>query len=124
MANQNARSLRQTMTPQEAKLWLRLRLLRPQALHFSRQVPLCGFIVDFACLKARLVVEVDGEQHGLPEGLARDRLRDARLGADGFKVLRFWNHEIDRTLDDVAEAVYRAAADRMPPSGAARHLPL
>ncbi len=112
------------MTPQEIKLWLRLRLLRPQGLHFRRQVPLAGFIVDFACLKAMLVIEVDGEQHGLPDGIARDGRRDAALSDAGFRVLRFWNHEVERGLTDVIESIYRAAVERRPPSGASRHLPL
>ncbi len=123
MANERARTLRKTMTPQEVKLWIGLRALRPQNLHFRRQVPLQGMIVDFACLRARLVVEVDGEQHGLPSGLAADERRDAALAETGYRVLRFWNHEVDRGRDDVVETIVRAASERFFPSGAARHLP-
>jgi very-short-patch-repair endonuclease len=124
MANERARVLRRSMTPQEARLWLRLRILRQQGLHIRRQVPLFGFIVDFACLRARLVIEIDGEQHGLPDGLRHDRRRDALLGEAGFLVLRFWNHEVDRGIGEVTETIYQAAIARMTPSGAARHLPL
>jgi very-short-patch-repair endonuclease len=124
MADERARTLRKSMTPQEVRLWLRLRLLRPQGLHFRTQVPLHGLVVDFACLRAKLIVEVDGGQHGLPAGFARDRWRDTCLAAEGFKTLRFWNHEVDRTLDDVTETIYRAAIERLTPSGASRHLPL
>ena len=123
MANGRARALRKTMTPQEVKLWAWLRPLRAQGLHFRRQVPFAGFIIDFACLPARLAVELDGSQHGMPEGAMRDHLRDSILSEAGFKVLRFWNHEVDRGIGDVTEAIYRAAIERLPPSGAARHLP-
>jgi very-short-patch-repair endonuclease len=60
------------MTPQEVKLWVRLRQLREQGHHFRRQVPRGPHVLDFACLKSRLIVEVDGAQHGFDAGLARD----------------------------------------------------
>jgi very-short-patch-repair endonuclease len=123
MANQHARDLRKSMTPQEVRLWLRLRLLRPQNMHFRRQVPLAGFIVDFACLRARVVVEIDGAQHGMPRGQSADARRDAILEEAGF--LGFWNLEVDQAIAEVAEAIYRATAKRLPsPSVASRHLPL
>jgi very-short-patch-repair endonuclease len=62
-----ARALRKRMTPQEAKLWVALRTLRPAGFHFRRQVPIGPYVVDFACLKHRLIVEVDGGQHGLSD---------------------------------------------------------
>ena len=89
MANERARDLRKTMTPAEVRLWLALRQLRPQGLHVRRQVPRAGYILDFACLPAKLVIEVDGEHHGLDPHLPRDRMRDAALGAMGFYTLRF-----------------------------------
>jgi very-short-patch-repair endonuclease len=60
MANENARYLRKTMTPQEVKLWVHLRSWRARGYHFRRQVPNGRAIVDFACLKQRIIVEVDG----------------------------------------------------------------
>ena len=64
MANEVARSLRKHMTPQEIKLWCQLRYLNQQGFHFRRQAPLGNFIVDFLERKRRLVIEVDGSQHG------------------------------------------------------------
>jgi very-short-patch-repair endonuclease len=65
MANQIARRLRKMLTPQEVKMWNHLRAWRDQGFHFRRQAPRHGFIVDFVCLKYRLVVEIDGGQHNL-----------------------------------------------------------
>ncbi|MGD9965425.1 MAG: endonuclease domain-containing protein [Hyphomonadaceae bacterium] len=103
MANEIARKLRKTMTPQEVKLWAHLRRLRSEeeGWKFRRQVPLRGYIVDFACFKARLIIEVDGSQHGFEEHRERDRARDQILEHNGFNVLRFWNAEIDREFDGV-----------------------
>jgi very-short-patch-repair endonuclease len=112
MANETARNLRKSMTAQEVKLWVHLRALREQGLHFRRQVPRDGYIVDFACLKSRLIIEIDGAQHGDSDHLRRDSERDAKLASAGFKVLRFWNHEVNENLDAVVETIYRAAEAR------------
>ncbi len=63
MSINRARQLRKTMTPQEAKLWIQLRLLRPRGYHFRRQDPFKSWCLDFVCFKHRLVIEVDGGQH-------------------------------------------------------------
>lgn len=69
------------MTPQEVKLWARLRAMRTEGHHFRRQSPLGPYVVDFECRKAKLVIEVDGSQHGSDFGLARDAERDRLLTA-------------------------------------------
>ncbi len=85
---QRARELRRNMTDAEKRLWRELRLRQFDAHKFRRQFPLGPYIVDFVCLDARLVIEVDGGQHlDSPE----DRRRDAWLATQGFRVLRFWN---------------------------------
>ena len=112
MANEIARRLRKTMTPQEVKLWVHLRALKDQGFHFRRQAPREGFIVDFACLKSKLVIEIDGAQHGQPTHMQRDAERDAKLAAAGFKVLRFWNNEVNENLVGVIETIYREAEAR------------
>jgi very-short-patch-repair endonuclease len=96
------------MTRQEARLWTRLRLLRAAGHHFRRQVPIAGFVVDFACLRAGLVVELDGGQHSRDLAAHRDRERDRQLAALGFQVLRFWNGEVDGNLDGVLETIVAA----------------
>ncbi|PNG25210.1 endonuclease domain-containing protein [Methylocella silvestris] len=112
MANEIAWRLRKTMTPQEVKLWVRLRALKEAGLHFRRQVPREGFIVDFACLKSKLVIEIDGAQHGDQDHLRRDAERDAQLAAVGFLVLRFWNSDVNEDLDAVAATIYQSAIER------------
>lgn len=113
MANERARELRKVMTPAEVRLWLALRQLRPQGFHFRRQVPRAGNILDFACLPAKLAVEVDGQQHGLDPFQARDRVRDATLERLGFHTLRFWNHEIMTNRDGVVETIIHHARERL-----------
>ncbi|WP_029030451.1 endonuclease domain-containing protein [Salinarimonas rosea] len=114
---QVARAQRKRMTRQEARLWVALRRLRPAGFTFRRQVPIGPYVVDFACLKARLVVEVDGAQHGFDAHLAGDGLRDARLAERGFLVLRFWNHQVDLELDSVMDTIFaRLTEPRASPS--------
>ena len=107
MANETARALRKRMTPQEVKLWVRLRALRQRGFHFRRQVPLEGHIVDFACLPSKLVVEVDGGQHGDDRRLRQDRDRDESLSRGGFRVLRVWNSEVDGNFEGVMSEILR-----------------
>ena len=101
MANEIARTLRKTMTRQEVKLWLHLRELRKQGFHFRRQVPIDGYIVDFACFHPKVAIEVDGSQHSRPLHNKRDAARDIFLTETGFKVLRVWNNDVDQNLDGV-----------------------
>lgn len=96
-----ARRLRRDMTPEERLLWSRLRGAG-LGVSFRRQEVIGPFVVDFVCYPARLVVELDGSQHA---GSESDRLRDAKLTADGFTVLRFWNHEVRGNLDGVLARV-------------------
>jgi very-short-patch-repair endonuclease len=78
--------------------------------HFRRQVPVGGYVADFACLSAKLILEVDGSQHGTPKGNASDATRTAWLEAEGFRVLRFWNNDIANDVDAVLELI-RLALD-------------
>ena len=108
MANELARTLRRNMTPHEAKLWLSLRELKKQGFHFRRQVPIKDVIVDFACYHPKVVVELDGGQHARVHDRHRDSRRDARLAADGFKIVRVWNNEIDGNLSGVFDRILEA----------------
>ena len=92
-----ARSMRQHATPFEQKLWIQLRAKRFAGAKFRRQVVVGRFIVDFACRIPRmLVVEVDGDSHGM--SLRDDALRDAELRGLGYEVLRFTNLEVANNL--------------------------
>lgn len=105
VANENARQLRKRLTPQEAKLWNRLRALKPLGQHFRRQAPIATYIVDFACFRNRILIEVDGGQHGLVRESKRDARRDAFFASQGYRILRFWNSGIDRNLEGVMERI-------------------
>lgn len=96
------------MTPQEVKLWVRLRQLRGQGFHFRRQSPWDGYILDFVCVRRGLIVEVDGDQHGTDSGAARDLRRDGHFTDQGFRTLRFWNREVDSNLDGVIDTIFLA----------------
>jgi very-short-patch-repair endonuclease len=108
LPNENARALRKRLTPQEVKLWVKLRELKTLGFHFRRQAPIGRYIVDFASFGARMVVEVDGAQHGVHEGIRSDRTRDAFLRSQGFRVLRFWNSDVDQNLSGVMESIFNA----------------
>lgn len=93
-----ARAMRGNATLAETMLWNALRNKQLEGFKFKRQVPLDGYILDFVCFDARLIVEVDGHQHAESEGDAR---RDAWFQSQGFRVFRVWNGEVERNLDGV-----------------------
>jgi len=105
MANEVARRLRKMMTPQEVKLWVHLREWRNRGFHFRWQRPESGHIVDFVCLKRRLIIELDGGQHAAGSQQFSDQVRDRSFSEKGFRILRFWNSDIDRNLRGVLETI-------------------
>ncbi len=100
-----ARQLRRAMTDAERLLWRRLRDRQMNSCKFRRQVPLGRYVVDFVCFEKGLVVELDGGQHAEQEEY--DAARTAWLESQGFKVLRFWNHEVMLNVEAVEEVIYR-----------------
>ncbi|MBK1885456.1 endonuclease domain-containing protein [Marinobacter sp. DY40_1A1] len=100
---QFAKHLRQNMTDAEKLLWFHLRAYRLNGKRFRRQQPLGPYIVDFVHFGSRVIVEADGGQHNDSES---DKERDAWLRSQGFKVLRFWNHEILTQVDVVLSVIY------------------
>ena len=106
-----ARELRKSMTDAERKLWQGLRLRQMHGHKFRRQFSLGRYIVDFICLEARLIVEVDGGQHA--DEKYGDAQRDALLTAQNFRVLRYWNNQVLNELDAVLADIVRAL--EMPP---------
>jgi very-short-patch-repair endonuclease len=105
LANETARALRKRLTPQEVKLWVKLRELKALGFRFRRQAPIGPHIVDFVLLSARIVIEIDGGQHAMPVSLRSDSERDRFLQSQGFRVLRFWNSDVDRNLSGVVENI-------------------
>ena len=107
----NARRLRRSMTGVEERLWAALRGHRFDRVSFRRQMPIGPYIADFCCHAARLVIEVDGGQHGEAIGAARDGRRDAWLAEAGYRVIRFWNHEVLAETGAVLDAIWFALSD-------------
>jgi very-short-patch-repair endonuclease len=98
-----ARRLRGAMTDAERRLWMRLRVEQIDGYRFRRQVPIGPYVADFACLKARLVVEVDGGQHAADA--ERDEQRTAWLASQKFRVVRFWDNDVLLQTDEVLESI-------------------
>jgi very-short-patch-repair endonuclease len=105
---QFARRLRRDMTEAEDRLWRELRSRRLDRIKFRRQVPIGSYIADFACLDARLIVEIDGSQHAETH---RDVVRDAELKRRGFRILRFWNDDVLKDINGVCGTIIAYARD-------------
>ena len=100
-----ARRLRRTMTRAEVILWQHLRRCQLAGYRFRRQVPVGPFIADFACVDARLLVEVDGDTHSEDHQIAHDMRRTAFLQAKGWHVHRVWNNDVYDNLEGVLDGV-------------------
>jgi very-short-patch-repair endonuclease len=109
---ERARHLRKNATPAERLLWSALRHLKSRGFHFRRQAPFDRYVVDFACHGAKLIVEIDGSQHGDPDHVAHDAKRTRYLNSRGYQVLRFWNEDVMSDCSAVVEAILRAAPTR------------
>ncbi|RWQ31856.1 MAG: endonuclease domain-containing protein [Mesorhizobium sp.] len=101
----NARKMRRAMTDAELKLWNEIRAHRLMGLAFRRQMPIAGYIVDFACPTKKLIVELDGSQHARAEASASDAARTTKLEALGWIILRFWNDDVIRDIDNVCQHI-------------------
>lgn len=111
-----AQKLRREATKEERILWKSLKQGQLEDWHFRRQHPVEPYIADFACLKAKLIIELDGSQHAENE---HDRQRDEYLREKGWKVLRFWNNSVTENLQNVLETILnelRESASRPHPS--------
>ncbi|HVK54529.1 MAG TPA: endonuclease domain-containing protein [Burkholderiales bacterium] len=104
-----ARRLRRNMTDVERLLWRQLRAHRFSDYKFRRQHQIGSFIVDFACMDAKLIIELDGGQHA--EQSKKDEVRDAWLLSQGYRVLRFWNNDVIQNLEGVLQRI----AEALPP---------
>lgn len=119
---ENAKSLRKNMTKQEKHLWYDF--LRSYPVKIYRQRIVDGFIADFYCYKAKLVIEIDGSQHFTPEGKEYDNFRTEILNQQGLCVVRFTNMDVDKNFEGVCYTIDRVIKERMTlPSGYACHLP-
>lgn len=97
--------MRKSMTDAEAKLWQELRAHRLEGLGFRRQMPISGYIADFACLEHKLIVEVDGSGHAEVAQERHDALRTKILEQDGWHVIRFWNDDVLKDINNVCQHI-------------------
>ena len=107
-----AKALRKNMTPQERKLWYSF--LRAYPVKFYKQRIIGPFIADFYCASAKLVIELDGWQHYETVGQDYDQKRDQYMKAQGLRVLRFSNREINEEFTAVCEAIDMAVQGQLP----------
>lgn len=105
---QRARALRRDGTDAEQRLRQHLRARQLAGHKFRRQHPLGPYVLDFVCLEKHLVVELDGGQHNAADAMAHDQNRTRWLQAQGFEVLRFWNHEVLQQTKEVLERLLQA----------------
>ena len=98
-----ARRLRRALTDAERLLWSRLRGRALRGWKLRRQHPVGAYVADFACLEARLVVELDGGQHG--SEVAYDEARTRKLAKAGFRVPRFWNNDVLANIEGVLQTI-------------------
>jgi very-short-patch-repair endonuclease len=117
-----ARKLRGEMSFPEVLLWTELRT-RPGGHKFRRQVPQHPYTLDFACLAARLAIEIDGEAHNLGDQPQRDESRDQILAMRGFRTLRLSATEVLKNLEGCVTFIVTACSERGPPPSAASRLP-
>ncbi len=102
-----ARALRKRMTPEEKILWSRI-CNNSFDVHFRKQVPFGPYILDFFCLSAKVVIELNGDQHFEEEAKEYDTARDEYLRSHEITVLRFRNREVKTNLDGVLQVIWEA----------------
>lgn len=108
-----ARELRRRQTDAEHMLWSHIKGSQLGGLKFRRQVPRGPYIADFVCEDALLIVELDGGQHGEPQGLAEDAIRTEYLERLGYRVLRYWNPDVLKNPLGLLDEILEIATERI-----------
>src|ERR1700751_2267241 len=103
-----ARRLRVNTTEPEIRLWRQFRRAPMLGTHFRHQVPIGPYVADYACMAARLIIELDGSQHGTEPVKARDEVRTQWFEQAGYRVIRFWNNDLTTNIEGVLESIYAA----------------
>ena len=109
----NSRRLRTNLTDAEKALWRHLRMRQMGGFRFRRQHPVRKYVVDFACIEARIAVEVDGGQHATQS--AEDAQRSAILEREGYRVLQFWDNEVLQDVESVKAVIWSVLGEKKPP---------
>jgi very-short-patch-repair endonuclease len=104
--HRQARALRKNMTDAERVLWQRVRNRQLGGFKFRRQKPIGSYIADFVCVEKKIIIEVDGGQHSLRQEYDTDR--SDYLRKKGFRVLRFWNHDVLKEKDAVLNKILKS----------------
>jgi very-short-patch-repair endonuclease len=112
MNTAKAKELRRNSTDAERVLWQQLRAHRLVGYKFRRQQPVGRYIVDFVCFEKQLIIELDGGQPA--KQVAYDRERSAWLQSQGFRVLRFWNHEVLQNTEAAMDVIVRECERKAP----------
>jgi very-short-patch-repair endonuclease len=99
-----AKELHRNLSPAEAKLWQHLRAHRMGSIHFRNQHAIGNYIVDFCAPRKKLIIELDGSQHLEQKEYHEERTRYLELR--GYRVLRFWNHDVMNRIDDVLRVIW------------------
>ncbi|WP_428897144.1 Very-short-patch-repair endonuclease [Parelusimicrobium proximum] len=107
MNNKNlARKLRKNMTEQEVFLWSKIRKKQLNGIRFLRQKAIGPYIVDFCCLRPKIIIELDGGGHFTDQAVCKDKEREKFLAEKGFKVLRFTNKEVMNNIEGVLNTIF------------------
>ena len=106
-----ARNLRKNKTKEEDILWQLLRNRQFMGLKFKRQFPIGNYIVDFVCEEKKLVIEIDGGQHNIPDNVKADKVRTNYINSKGYRVVRFWNNDINQNIEGVYETLLSMVRD-------------
>ena len=104
----NARQLRKREITTEAEklLWYYIKNKQIDNFKFRRQVAIGNYIVDFLCSEKKLIVELDGGQHNYDNNMAYDSNRTSFLERLGYRVIRFWDNDIFKNMNDVLQTIY------------------
>jgi len=108
-----ARELRKNSTPAEKLLWSYLRNTNLKGIKFYRQHPICGYVIDFYCKKARLGIELDGAGHLDTDQRELDQMRTSELEDYGILILRFWNQQTMDDINNVLDRIMKTAISRI-----------
>jgi very-short-patch-repair endonuclease len=95
-------------TAAEKVMWQLLRHRRLAGVKFRRQVPFQNYILDFVCFEKKIVIEVDGSHHFDSK---RDEQRDALINREGFRVLRYWNHDVIQRSTSILDDIFAHLTD-------------
>ncbi|WP_315919241.1 endonuclease domain-containing protein [Mesorhizobium sp. SP-1A] len=108
----SARRLRATLTDEERIVWHLLWRIPVEGTHFRKQAPVGPYYADFVSHRLGLVIEIDGSHHAEGHQKVHDERRTRWFVENGYRVVRFWNHEVRKELESVLDSIYAAVEER------------